>query len=94
MIGTFQDKVLKALWERGRVKGIDAKSQARLVELLGALDAATKPEDMDLPGYGFHGLKGNRKNQFAVEIRGNFRLVFEWEAGEAVRVRQEDYHGD
>jgi len=48
---------------------------------------------MALPGYGFHGLTGDRRGQFAVEIRRSFRLVFEWEDGNAVRGRQEDYHG-
>ena len=93
MIRSFSDKALKALWERGRSKGIDPKSRARIIEFLGALDAATKPDDMALPGYSFHELVGDRNGQFAVEIRRNFRLVFEWEDGNAVRVRQEDYHG-
>ena len=48
---------------------------------------------MNQPGYAFHALTGNRAGQYAVEIRANHRLVFEWEGGEAVRVRIEDYHG-
>jgi toxin HigB-1 len=48
---------------------------------------------MAQPGWDFHPLTGDRKGQYAVEIRGLFRLVFEWENDEAVRVRQEDYHG-
>ena len=94
MIGSFSDKALKALWERGRNKGIDPVSLQRLQELLTALHAATKPQDMDIPGFAFHELKGNRKGQYAVEVRRNFRLIFEWEGGDAVKVRQEDYHGD
>jgi toxin HigB-1 len=42
---------------------------------------------------GFHPLKGNRAGQFAVTVRAQFRIVFEWRNGQAVRVRQEDYHG-
>jgi proteic killer suppression protein len=49
---------------------------------------------MRLPGFKFHELKGNRKGQFAVTVRANFRIVFEWEDGKAVRVNEEDYHGD
>ncbi len=49
--------------------------------------------DMAQPGWDFHPLTGDRKGRYAVEIRGLFRLVFEWENDEAVRVRQEDYHG-
>jgi toxin HigB-1 len=89
----ISDGTLRRFWKNGRAKGIDARSAEHLKELLSALDAATRPEDMAQPGWAFHLLTGDRKRQFAVEIRGSFRLVFEWENGEAVRVRQEDYHG-
>jgi proteic killer suppression protein len=89
----FSDKTLQRFWKSGRPKGIDSRSVERLRRLLSLLDAATIPEDMDQPGYGFHALTGNRAGQYAVEIRANHRLVFEWEDGEAVRVRIEDYHG-
>ena len=57
------------------------------------LNAATRPEDLNQPGCAFHALKGDRVGQYALEIRANHRLVFEWEDGEPVRVRMEDYHG-
>ncbi len=93
MIGTFKSRVLKALWQRGRAKGVDPKSADRIVTILDLLDKATKPEDMDLPGFEFHQLKGDRCHQYAVEIRAQWRIVFEWEDGQAVRVDEEDYHG-
>lgn len=89
----FSDGTLKRFWKSGRAKGIDPRSAEHLADLLSALDAATRPEDMNFPGWDFHPLTGNRRGQYAVEIRGLFRLVFEWENGEAVRIRSEDYHG-
>jgi proteic killer suppression protein len=89
----FSDKPLQKFWRSGRAKGIDSRSVARLKELLSMLDAATQPGDLNQPGYAFHALTGNRAGQYAVEIRANHRLVFEWEDGEPVRVRMEDYHG-
>lgn len=89
----ISDGTLRRFWKKGRAKGIDARAAAHLIELLSALNAATRPGDMDQPGWDFHSLTGDRKGQYAVEIRGLFRLVFEWENDEAVRVRQEDYHG-
>jgi proteic killer suppression protein len=89
----FSDGTLRRFWKKGRAKGIDARSAEHLMDLLSSLDAATEPKDMDQPGWGFHPLTGDRKGQYAVEIRGLFRLVFEWEGDEAVRVRVEDYHG-
>ena len=93
MIKTFKSKLLKNFWQKGRAKGIDPKSAERLEELLSALDVASKPEDMNVPGWGFHALTGNRKGQYAVEIRAQYRLVFEWENGQPVRVNEEDYPG-
>ena len=94
MIGSFKSKTLKALWLRGRAKGIDPKSADRIVTILDLLDKATTPQDLDLPGFDFHELKGNRKGEYAVEIRAQWRIVFEWEDGHPVRVNEEDYHGD
>jgi proteic killer suppression protein len=48
---------------------------------------------MRLPTYDFHALKGNRKGQYAVTIRANWRITFAWEGAGAVRVDMEDYHG-
>jgi toxin HigB-1 len=93
MIGSFSDKVLKRFFETGASKGIDPKSRQRLTDILDALDAATKPDDMDLPGFAFHPLKGDRQAQFAVTVRAQWRIVFEWQDGRPVKVRQEDYHG-
>ncbi len=94
MIHSFKSKTLQALWQRGRAKGIDPKSLKRIKRILSALHAATKPEDLNLPGFKFHELKGDRKGEYAVTVRANFRIVFEWEQDRAVRVNEEDYHGD
>lgn len=89
----FKDKQLKRFWRAGSLKGIGSETTEHLKDLLSALDAAKSPGDMNQPGWAFHPLKGNRAGEFAVEVAGAFRLVFEWENGEAVRVRVEDYHG-
>ena len=52
MIKSFVHKPLKALWETGQSK-IDARMQPRILRRLDALDAATAPEDMNLPGLNF-----------------------------------------
>jgi toxin HigB-1 len=89
----ISDGTLRRFWRNGRAKGIDPIAAEHLMELLSARAAATRPADMAQPGWNFHPLKGNRKGQYAVEVRGLFRLVFEWENDEPVRVSYEDYHG-
>jgi toxin HigB-1 len=81
----ISDGKLRRFWRTGRAKGIDPVSVERLQELLSALDAATRPEDMAQPGWDFHPLKGQKKGhtRYAIEVRQLFRLTFEWENGEA-----------
>jgi proteic killer suppression protein len=47
---------------------------------------------MDLPGFKFHALKGNRKGEFAVSVSGSWRITFEFDGQDAVNVNLEDYH--
>lgn len=47
---------------------------------------------MNIPGYGFHPLKGRRGGQFAVTVSGNWRITFRLHNGEATDVNIEDYH--
>ena len=47
---------------------------------------------MDLPGYKFHPLKGDRKGVFTVSVSGNWRMTFEFEGQDAINVNLEDYH--
>jgi proteic killer suppression protein len=47
---------------------------------------------MNLPGYRFHALKGDRAGTYAVAVSGNWRITFSFEGGDAYRVNLEDYH--
>jgi len=47
---------------------------------------------MDKPGYRLHALEGNLKCQWAINVSGNWRIVFEFIDGDAYIVNYEDYH--
>lgn len=91
MIKSIRHKHLKALWETGRSR-IDAKIHTRLLRRLDALDAATKPEDMNLPGFDFHQLNGFNPARYTVHINGPWCVTFEFENGDAYIVDFEQYH--
>ena len=93
MIKSFKSKPLRDYWLKGSAKGIKPEWLDRVHDLLSSLDAATHPEDMRLPTYNFHPLKGNRNGEYAVTIRANWRVTFGWSDGGAVKVNMEDYHG-
>lgn len=56
------------------------------------LDSAMLPEDMNLPGMQFHGLKGKDKGRYAIDASGNWRITFSWDGIDAIDVDLEDYH--
>ncbi len=92
MIQSFSHRGLELFFTRGSYKAIPAKFAPRLERLLDRLDAAIEPSDMDMPGYRFHGLKGNRKGYYAVYVSGNWRLTFCFDGDSAIDVGLEDYH--
>jgi proteic killer suppression protein len=94
MIRSFRSRALKRYWNAGRVKGLPARDLEKIRRILTSLAAATSPADMALPQYDFHPLKGDRRGTYAVAVRANWRITFEWEEGGAVRVDLEDYHGE
>lgn len=92
MIKSFKHKGLQAYFETGSKKGIQAKHATKLRMQLAALDTAQSIEDMDIPGYRLHPLKGKRKNIWSITVNGNWRITFEFEHGDAYIVNYEDYH--
>ncbi|HEX2649432.1 MAG TPA: type II toxin-antitoxin system RelE/ParE family toxin [Burkholderiales bacterium] len=92
MIKTFSHKGLELFFTTSSTRGIDANQQARVRRILDRLDAALSATDMNLPGYRFHALKGDRAGTYAVAVSGNWRITFSFEGGDAYRVNLEDYH--
>ena len=60
--------------------------------ILGALNAAAKPEDMGLPGLKLHQLKGARNDTWTVWVSGNWRITFRFVGADVEVVDYEDYH--
>ena len=92
MIRSFRHKGLERYFTRSDRSGIDRRQSERILRLLDRLDAALKPEEMNLPGYRFHRMKGDRKHAFSVSVSGNWQITFRFEDGDAVDVNLEDYH--
>lgn len=92
MIRNIRHKGLLRFFADSDSRGINAKQGARIERILDRLDAATKPEDMNVPGYGFHGLQGFSPKRYAVSVSGNWRITFAFDGEDAVDVDLEDYH--
>lgn len=59
---------------------------------LAALHTAQMIEDMDLPGYRLHPLKGRERGRWWIAVNGNWRVTFEFREGDAYVLDYEDYH--
>ena len=92
MIANFKHKGLKRLFEDGESKGIRADLLEKVENILAVLNRAASPNDMDLPGFRLHPLKGEREGFYGVTVRANWRVVFRFEEGNACDVELIDYH--
>jgi len=92
VIKSFKHKGLRKYYETGSRAGIQAKHAGRLRLQLAALDTARVVEDMDVPGYRLHPLKGRAKNRWSIGVSGNWRLTFEFKDGNTYVLDYEDYH--
>ena len=92
MIKSFKHKGLKNYFESGTTRGIQAAHSKKLRLQLAALDTAISIDDMDIPGYQLHPLKGNRKGFWSISVSGNWRVTFEFSDGNAFILDYEDYH--
>ncbi|RLA59161.1 MAG: Killer protein [Gammaproteobacteria bacterium] len=92
MIKSFKHKGLERFFESGSTRGIQTKHSRKLRMQLSALDTAQTIEDIDIPGYRLHSLKGSRKGLWSITVNGNWRVTFEFTDGNAYIVNCEDYH--
>lgn len=92
MIRSFRHKGLRKFFESGSVAGIQPKHAKRLRMQLAAIDTAKSIDDVDIPGFRLHALKGAQQGRWSVWVNGNWRLTFEFRDGDAHILDYEDYH--
>ena len=79
--------------EHGIFQGpLQSNHASKLRMQLAALNTAQSTEDLDIPGYRLHALKGSRKGTWAITINANWRLTFEFSDGNVYILDYEDYH--
>ncbi|MBZ4185766.1 type II toxin-antitoxin system RelE/ParE family toxin [Thermomonas sp. RSS23] len=92
MIKTFRHKGLRRLYETGITSGVQANHAKRLRLQLTALDTAQAIEDMDIPGFRLHPLKGEMRGRWSITVNGNWRITFEFQDGNAYVLDYEECH--
>jgi toxin HigB-1 len=92
MIQGFRHRGLKRLFENGETKSVRPDHLDKIENILAVLDRARQPEDMNLPGFRLHPLKGDLKGFWSVTVRANWRVIFRFQEGDAYDVDLIDYH--
>lgn len=92
MIRSFRHKGLQKLYETGSRAGIQPHHFNRLRMQLTALDTAESIDDIDIPGFRLHLLKGKDRGRWSIWVNGNWRLTFEFVDGHVHVLDYEDYH--
>ena len=92
MIQSFRHKGLGKFFESGGAAGVQPHHAKRLRVMLAALDTAQSIDDMDIPGFRLHPLKGEKRSRWSMWVNGNWRMTFEFEDGHVRVLDYEDYH--
>ncbi len=92
MIRTFKSKALAELVSTKTTRRIDARMHRRTLARLFQLHAAATPEDMNVPGFDFHALRGFVPTRYSVHVNGPWCITFEFRDGDAYAVDFEQYH--
>ena len=92
MIRTFKHKGLQTFFEHGTLVKIKASHAKRLRLILAKLNTSTSVNDMNFPGSNLHPLRGEMQGFWAVDVNGNWRIIFRFEEEDVYQVDCVDYH--
>lgn len=92
MIVSFRHKGLERLYQDGSKKGVQAAHVPKLLRILSVLDVAQAAEDLAIPSFRAHPLKGQLAGQWAIWVNGNWRVTFRFVDKDVELVDYQDYH--
>jgi len=92
MIRSFRHKGLRRLFEDDDRSRLGAQDADKIARILARLSRSRVPQDMAVPGFRLHPLKGKLQGFWAVAVSGNWRIIFRFEGEDAADVDLIDYH--
>lgn len=92
MIVSFRHKGLEGLYRDGSKKGVQAAHVGKLLRILSVLDVAETPDDLAIPSFRTHRLKGDLAGHWSVWVNGNWRVTFRFVETDVELVDYQDYH--
>jgi toxin HigB-1 len=92
VIRRFRHRALRRLYEDDDRREVNPQHADKIARVLARLDVVTRLDQLDLPGFRLHPLKGELSGYWSTTIRANWRIIFRFEEGDATDVDLVDYH--
>ena len=92
MIRRFLHRGLKRLYENDDRRDVNSEIVGKAARVLARLDVAMRPEQLELPGFGLHRLEGDLAGYWSIAVRGDWRILFHFDAGNTTDVDLVEYH--
>ena len=93
MIRSFKSKETEKIFNRQRSRKQPHDIQQVSLRKLRMLNRAVTLQDLRVPpGNHLEKLSGDRMGQYSIRINSQWRICFEWDAGDAYLVEITDYH--
>lgn len=64
----------------------------KLRRIIGLLDVAVSHEDLNIPGFRLHALKGRLGGFWSIQVSGNWRVIFRFVGQDVELVNYLDYY--
>lgn len=93
MIISFRNKETRKIWEGERIKGLPAEIQEIARRKLRMLNNSIDLTDLTVPPSNrLEKLKGNLQGFYSIRIYNQWRIIFQWNNGNAGQVEIINYH--
>lgn len=92
MIRSFKHKGLSSLFRNGTSAKINRELHARILRRLDALNMADELDDLKVPGFDLHVLRGYKPKRYTMHVNGPWCITFAWSGGHAEQLDLEQYH--
>lgn len=89
---SFRHKGLEKLYRNRTKKGVQAAHVPKLLRILSSLDVAQGPDDLAIPSFRTHRLKGDQAGHYSIWVNGNWRITFRFLDSDVELVDYQDYH--
>ena len=83
---------MKRLYEHDDRRALNPQQADKIARMLARLDEATRPQDLNLPRFRLHPLKGDLAGHWSITVSGNWRIIFRFDGDNATDVDLVDYH--